>query len=569
MSATATATSTSSTAATPSVDDLYKFYGILADAKEDAPKHEATYLQIVSGTKGGVKEKQLAAQFIARFFKHFSKHSDVAIDAIFDLCEDEDITIRKSAIKDLSVLCKDCGPEHLTRIADILTQLLQTNDQQESTQVQATLITVLKQNPKETLNAIFNQINTAELEEIRKRAIKFLVAKLPVMIEPNSSSSSGIINKDVEELLVKHIKQVLTDVDAEEFSLFIRLLTALPSMSSLTGRQELVNVIMGQSELDKPYGANDAERIMILLACVQQAIPLFSKNVQSNKFVKGFLDNVIPIFTKLQDETVKFEVLKAFAELCSHYNTANAATNALITLGGLFDVLTVYLPKPSEVEETENQDQAKFNFSFVECLLFSFHALARINGDFLAAGDEATKERLKDFRLRLQYFAKGTQNYIKELRSTLAKPATVPTGTNKEENDENKIRRVALRVTTNIDLLIKDFFHNPPSYKVVTTLSWKAATSIGHDQAAAAASAAKRTLSASANDNTASDGGNKKKTTERGGVYAPPSGRYSANHANFSSPSANGQQHGNGHGKRRTYSNGANQSSSSSSYRRY
>lgn len=80
---------------------------------------------------------------------------------------------------------------------------------------------------------------------------------------------------------------------------------------------------------------------MILLACVQQAIPLFSKNVQSNKFVKGFLDNVIPIFTKLQDETVKFEVLKAFAELCSHYNTANTAINSQITLAGLFEVLTV------------------------------------------------------------------------------------------------------------------------------------------------------------------------------------------------------------------------------------
>lgn len=96
------------------------------------------------------------------------------------------------------------------------------------------------------------------------------------------------------------------------------------------------------------------------------------------------------------------------------------------------------MPKPSEVEETaENQDQAKFNFSFVECLLYSFHALARLNADFLAAGDEATKERLKEFRLRLQYFAKGTQNYIKELRNTLAKPTT---GASKEENDEVSFR---------------------------------------------------------------------------------------------------------------------------------
>ena len=70
--------------------------------------------------------------------------------------------------------------------------------------------------------------------------------------------------------------KVLVDVDAEEFILFIRLLTALPSMNTLTGRQDLVTIIMAQSELDKPFDAVDIERIMILLSCIQEANPLFS-----------------------------------------------------------------------------------------------------------------------------------------------------------------------------------------------------------------------------------------------------------------------------------------------------
>ena len=45
----------------------------------------------------------------------------------------------------------------------------------------------------------------------------------------------------------------MIDVDAEEFVLFIKLLSSLPSMSTLTGRQELVNIIIAQSELDKPF----------------------------------------------------------------------------------------------------------------------------------------------------------------------------------------------------------------------------------------------------------------------------------------------------------------------------
>ena len=32
---------------------------------------------------------------------------------------------------------------------------------------------------------------------------------------------------------------------------------------------------------------------------------------------------------------------------------------------------------------------------------------------------------------------------------------------------------VALKITNNINVLIKDLFHNPPSYKSVVSLSWK------------------------------------------------------------------------------------------------
>ncbi len=50
-------------------------------------------MSILSGTKSGAKEKQLASQFITRFFCYFPKEMPLAIDAIFDLCEDEDISV--------------------------------------------------------------------------------------------------------------------------------------------------------------------------------------------------------------------------------------------------------------------------------------------------------------------------------------------------------------------------------------------------------------------------------------------------------------------------------------------
>ncbi len=75
------------------------------------------------------------------------------------------------------------------------------------------------------------------------------------------------------------------------------------------------------------------------------------------------------------------------------------------------------MPKPSDNDQEQREQEAKFNFSYVECLLYSFHLLAKFQATFLTSDEN--KERLRDFRIRLQYFAKGTQNYIKELRNTL------------------------------------------------------------------------------------------------------------------------------------------------------
>lgn len=78
--------------------------------------------------------------------------------------------------------------------------------------------------------------------------------------------------KDLEDLIIKQVKTVLIDVDAEEFILFIRLLTLLPSMNTLTGRQDLVNIIMAQSELDKPFDVSiikNINHIFIYFECMQ------------------------------------------------------------------------------------------------------------------------------------------------------------------------------------------------------------------------------------------------------------------------------------------------------------
>ena len=116
--------------------------------------------------------------------------------------------------------------------------------------------------------------------------------------------------------------------------------------------------------------------------------------------------------------------------------------------------------------------------------MFAFHSIGRQDENFLKSDDE----RLKDFRSRLQYLARGVQGYIKKLKEFLAKP-TPGTGP-----DDIKIKQIALRTNENIQVriftniftssiifygknlwqaMIRDLFHSPPIYKANITLSFK------------------------------------------------------------------------------------------------
>lgn len=52
-------------------------------------------MEIIAAVKGSNKEKRLASQFIAKFFSKFPKLADQAIEAQFDLCEDEDVAVSR------------------------------------------------------------------------------------------------------------------------------------------------------------------------------------------------------------------------------------------------------------------------------------------------------------------------------------------------------------------------------------------------------------------------------------------------------------------------------------------
>ena len=134
--------------AIPNVDKLYDCGSALSASKaSDYPKYEEQYKTILLGVKGDNNTKKLASQFISRFFAKFPNLANQALDAILDLCEDEDVDIRKQAIKDLPSLCREMK-EFLPKIADVLSQLLQSEDKNEIVVIQNSLISLFRRDAK-------------------------------------------------------------------------------------------------------------------------------------------------------------------------------------------------------------------------------------------------------------------------------------------------------------------------------------------------------------------------------------------------------------------------------------
>ncbi|XP_011064219.1 PREDICTED: LOW QUALITY PROTEIN: apoptosis inhibitor 5 [Acromyrmex echinatior] len=458
---------------TDSIEKLYRNFGILADAKDKLIQHEKEYLEILTAVKGSPKEKRLASQFIARFFKHFPKLADQAIDAHLDLCEDEDMAIRKQAIKDLPALCKD-NKEHTARIADILAQLLQAEDPSELAVVHNSIMSLMKSDPKGTLSGFFSQIISGD-DGTRERCIKFLAIKLKAI-------GHDIITKEPEDLLIVECKKVL-QVIYYDF-----------------------------------YKHTNIEQWNRLVQCIKHALPFFSSQIDSSKFVSYICVQVLPhlsLMTSPDGRDIQLELLKLLAELTVFCGTIEKPEDKVQQL---YNTLITYMPLPPATEIT---DVPKLQFSHVECLMYAFHKLCKQTPEFLIKD----AEQLKEFRLRLQYFARGIQGYIKKLREAIS-------GKTEEElkSEENQLKVVALKTTNNINTLIKDLFHSPPSFKSIIHLSWKTPC---NDKKSDKNSAQKRhTPITFGNDNSPNKRNKEDKNSKRE-IYTPPSGKYSSTISNY------------------------------------
>jgi hypothetical protein len=218
-----------------------------------------------------------------------------------------------------------------------------------------------------------------------------------------------------------------------------------------------------------------------------------------------------------------------FAELCSHCGTLEKPNEKI---EAIYTLLLEYMPPPpidADLNETPS-----FQFSHAECLLYALHALGKQCPEYLTFPNDPAK--LKDFKARLQYLARGTQGYIKKLQEAVK-------GKSQEElkSEENQIKVTALKTTSNINTLIRDLFHSPPSYKAIIQLSWvtpktKNIIAITKDDKKTDVIANQQTTGTKRHAPITFENGGKAvgekpakhaRTSNGSQLYSPPSGKYS------------------------------------------
>ncbi|XP_043702241.1 apoptosis inhibitor 5-like protein API5 isoform X2 [Telopea speciosissima] len=499
---------------TSEIEKLYEYGERLNEAK-DKSQNVKDYEGIIRAAKGSIKAKQLAAQLIPRFFKFFPSISSQAVEAHFDLCEEEELGIRVQAIRGLPLFCKDT-PEYVSKIVDILGQLL-TAENVERDAVHKALLSLLRQDAKASLTALFKHIESTDEpstdESIREKVLNFVRDKVfpqkAELLKPQ---------EQMERHITELVKKSLQDVTGAEFKMFMDFLKSLSIFGDNAPPervQELIEIIEGQADLDAQFNVSDVDHIDRLISCLYMALPFFMRGASNSKFLNYVNKHIIPVFDKLPEER-KLDLLKNLAE-SSPYTSPQDSRQLLPSI---VQLLKKYMPRRKAGEE--------MNFTYVECLLYTFHHLAHktpnatnsLCGYKIVTGQPSDRlgedfsECYKDFTERLSNVEELARATMKKLTQGMAEHGKAMAAAKTDEakasiKTKKQNTTTGLRTCNNILAMTQPLHSKSPSFAgdKKINLSWKEAVKPSTPSTAAAAGAKRMATATNGSGNSATKKG--------------------------------------------------------------
>lgn len=360
---------------------------------------------------------------------------------------------------------------------------------------------------------MYNHIRSLNNAAARVKCLQLIHNKF---IKPIDSQPT-----EIENIVVEESKKLLQDeISSDEIVIIITCLKHSKYGKTAVGQQELLDFISEIMELDGEFDPLEDCTVDRVIICTTHALPLFSAKNESTKFVAYYCDQILPQWDKIvtleQGKLFQLQLLRHLAEMSIY---CGKFENPSLHVVQIFDKIKVYMPAPPE--NADVYKMPNLEFSYVECLLFTFHRLARQCPDFLTHDPQI----LKDFRARLVYFSRGVQGCNKVIQTKSIE------GLSSVNMAKAKI---APSLLNNINVLIKDLFYQPPMYKCNVTLSFKQETIEKELKKPAGSSGQKRHVPITFdNGSTTSKQIRPNRSGDNVKLYTPPSGKFSNNFQNY------------------------------------
>ncbi|KAK1232359.1 hypothetical protein PQX77_004523 [Marasmius sp. AFHP31] len=195
--------------------------------------------QIIDATRSSYPQvKIFAARNMAELFPHFPDLEEEAVNAIYDLCEDPDSQVRIEGYTTLSMLSK-VENKWVKRNADVLVQLLQSDEPNEVNVVRKALVEHLKLDSRVTLGVFCDQVVPSdepmdeEESQMRDRLRTLVLDFVANEVKKDQWRKLAIPGSEAEGVLISGLMLALSksgDVDSQTIAKDILL--QLPSFNS-------------------------------------------------------------------------------------------------------------------------------------------------------------------------------------------------------------------------------------------------------------------------------------------------------------------------------------------------
>ncbi|KAI6166034.1 apoptosis inhibitory protein 5-domain-containing protein [Pisolithus thermaeus] len=236
-------------------------------------------IQLVHSPQTSPQSKSYAAGQIPRFFNDFPDLEEEAINAVYDLCEDQDSKIRidgYNAVTQVSYAQR----KWVKRNADVLVQLLQSDEPEEATVVKIALLKHLDMDPPAVLGVMCDQVVPLEedldeterqtRERLRSLVITFLATDaLSVIVEKYTDPPGS----EAEQTLVSQLMLSIRWLEIQEVEVIVRdILLSLPCYRVYSSRGDSILLALldrAKLPLQLPasnYGLLSSARSLLALA---------------------------------------------------------------------------------------------------------------------------------------------------------------------------------------------------------------------------------------------------------------------------------------------------------------